>query len=281
MGQHSVSVILVNWNGRNDTLECLRSLAKASYEPMRIVVVDNASSDGSVDAVRREFPSVDMIANETNARFAGGNNIGIRQALGRGADFVLLLNNDTTVDPMFLTELVKTTEADQEIGMVGAKIYYYHDPKRIWFAGGRIEWWKGWMSHVGLREEDHGQYDTVRDVDYITGCCLLVKRAVVEKVGALDERFFMYGEDADWCLRARAAGFRTVYQPKAMIWHKLSVSSGGQLSWFKNWNKLKSLFRLMSRYAKPWHWLSAPFWILLNVPLSAYTVIRMRFKNDV
>lgn len=259
MGQPSVSVILVNWNGRNDTLECLHSLAKVSYAPMHIIMVDNASADDSVDAVKREFPSVEVIPNETNLRFAGGNNIGIKHALERGSDYILLLNNDTTVDAEFLTELVKAADADPGIGMVGAKIYYYDDPKRIWFAGGRIEWWKGWISHIGLREEDRGQYDTARAVDYITGCCLLVKRPVIEKIGNLDEQFFMYGEDVDWCLRVCKAGFRLVYEPKAKIWHKLSVSAGGHFSWYKNWNKLKSTIRLVARYASPLQWAVIPF----------------------
>jgi hypothetical protein len=226
---------------------------------MRILVVDNASSDDSVASIRREFPSVEVIVNALNLRFAGGNNVGIRHALQKGTEYVLLLNNDTTVDPEFLTELVKRAEGDPAIGMVGAKIYYYSDPGRIWFAGGRIEWWKGWISHIGLRESDHGQHDTSADVDYITGCCLLVKRSVIDKTGMLDERFFMYGEDVDWCLRAQRAGFRLLYEPRAKVWHKLSVSSGGHFSWYKNRNKLKSTVRLALRYAHPVQWLTIPF----------------------
>ena len=279
MGQPSVSVILVNWNGRNDTLECLHSLAKVSYAPMHIIMVDNASADDSVDAVKREFPSVEVIPNETNLRFAGGNNIGIKRALERGSDYILLLNNDTTVDAEFLTELVKAADADPGIGMVGAKIYYYDDPKRIWFAGGRIEWWKGWISHIGLREEDRGQYDTARAVDYITGCCLLVKRPVIEKIGNLDEQFFMYGEDVDWCLRVCKAGFRLVYEPKAKIWHKLSVSAGGHFSWYKNWNKLKSTLRLAARYANPFQWIVIPFLLPLRALWEAAGLLRGSTKE--
>jgi len=279
MGQPSVSVILVNWNGRNDTLECLHSLAKVSYAPMHIIMVDNASADDSVDAVKREFPSVEVIPNKTNLRFAGGNNIGIKRALERGSDYILLLNNDTTVDAEFLTKLVKAADADPGIGMVGAKIYYYDDPKRIWFAGGRIEWWKGWISHIGLREEDRGQYDTARAVDYITGCCLLVKRPVIEKIGNLDEQFFMYGEDVDWCLRVCKAGFRLVYEPKAKIWHKLSVSAGGHFSWYKNWNKLKSTLRLAARYANPFQWIVIPFLLPLRALWEAAGLLRGSTKE--
>jgi hypothetical protein len=253
-----VYIILVNWNGKKDTLECLSSLRKVEYDNTRIVVVDNASTDGSVDAIRSEFSSVEILTNTVNLRFAGGNNAGIRHALEHGAHYVLLLNNDTIVDTMFLDELIRTAERDSGVGMVGAKVLYYSYPQRIWFAGGKIHWWSAWVAHDGIREEDRGQHDTERDVDYITGCCLLARRSVIEQIGMLDEHFFMYGEDVDWGLRAQRAGYRLRVQPKAKIWHKVSSSAGGHYSWFKNWNKLKSIFRLLWRYAKPYHWLTIP-----------------------
>ncbi len=149
--------------------------------------------------------------------------------------------------------------------MAGPKIYYYNEPERIWFAGGKVEYWKGWVSHIGIREPDNGQYDTPRDVDYLTGCCMLVKREVIERIGKLDESFFIYGEDADWSLRAARAGYRLRFVPSSVIWHKVSASSGGNLSWFKNWNKLKGELRLMARYAKWYHWVTIPAGITLNV----------------
>ncbi len=228
-------------------------------------MVDNASSDGTVESVRSKFPSVKVITNQANLRFAGGNNVGIDYAMQNGADYVVLLNNDTTVDPAFLSELVQTAESDSRIGMAGPKIYYYNEPERIWFAGGKVEYWKGWVSHIGIREPDNGQYDTPRDVDYLTGCCMLVKREVIERIGKLDESFFIYGEDADWSLRAARAGYRLRFVPSSVIWHKVSASSGGNLSWFKNWNKLKGELRLMARYAKWYHWVTIPAGITLNV----------------
>jgi len=265
MSQPAVFVILVNWNRKDDTLECLHSLANVTYPRMHIVLVDNASTDDSVANVKQEFPSVDLIRNRSNLRFAGGNNVGIAHALGKGADYVLLLNNDTVVDPDFLTRLVNTAEQAPTNGMVGGKIYYYGDRNRIWYAGGRIEWWKGWISHIGLREEDRGQHDKSAQVDYITGCCLLVKRLVIETVGMLDERFFMYGEDVDWCLRAQRVGFHLLYEPGAKVWHKLSASSGGHFSWYKNWNKLRSTLRLAARYANPFQWVTIPVMLPLCV----------------
>jgi GT2 family glycosyltransferase len=263
-----VYIIVLTWNGKADTLDCLRSLQNLSYPTARILVVDNASNDGTAAAIRSSFPNVELICNDSNLRFAGGNNVGIEYSLKRGADYILLLNNDTVVDSDFLTVLVQKAKEDRRIGIAGPKIYY-NESDCIWFAGGRIEWWKGWVSHIGIHEPDEHQYDIPREVDYITGCCMLLKREVINAVGTLDEKFYLYGEDVDWCIRARRAGFKVVYVPLSHIWHKVSASSGGHLSWFKNWNKLKSQLRLMTRYARWYHWSTIPAAMLFNVILSA------------
>lgn len=267
-----VYIILVTWNRKDDTLECLRSLKKISYPRYRILVVDNASADGTQEAVRSEFPDVEYIYNQRNLRYGGGNNVGIRHALDCGAEYLLLLNNDTTVASDFLTQLVDAAEKNPIVGMAGPKIYFYDQPNRIWYAGGKISWWQGWLSHRGIREIDTGQYNREEPTDFITGCCILARKNVIENIGLLDESYFIYGEDVDWCLRARNAGFTLLYVPNANVWHKLSVSTGGHLSWFKNWNKLKSQLRLMARYAKPYHWLTIPFGIFVNVALSYFRV---------
>ncbi len=262
-------MIILNWNRKDDTIACLRSVNEVKYSKLSVVLVDNASRDGTVESVTASFPTVKVITNSENLRFAGGNNVGIGYAMQNGADYVLLLNNDTEVAPDFLSELVKAAESEREIGMAGPKIYYHDNPKRIWFAGGKIEFWKGWISHIGIRECDRGQYDTLKQVDYLTGCCLLVKRNVIEAVGTLDESYFIYGEDADWCIRASRAGFKLAYVPSSVIRHKVSSSSGGNLSWFKNWNKLKSHIRLMAKYARWYHWVTIPFGLGANVLKSA------------
>lgn len=275
-----VYIIILNWNRKEDTLSCLQSIERVAYPNLSVILVDNASSDGTVESVGESFPSVKVIENSRNLRFAGGNNVGIEYALRNKADYILLLNNDTVVAPDFLDRLIEVADTDKRIGIAGPKIYYYQDRKRIWFAGGRVEYWKGWISHIGVREPDHGQYDVLREVDYITGCCMLVKREVIERVGKLDERFFIYGEDADWCLRASRAGYTLVYVPSSIIWHKVSASSGGNLSWFKNWNKLKSQLRLMARYAKWYHWLTIPFALTVNIIVSAMKAAGTLRRNN-
>ncbi len=269
-----VYIVVLSWNGKEDTLECLKSLKEVTYPNHRVLVVDNASTDGTPDALRSAFPSVELIVNKTNLRYAGGNNAGIRHALGKGAEYILLLNNDTTVKPDFLTNLVSAAEGVSGTGMAAPKIYYSGDPNRIWYAGGRISWWQGWISHNGVREIDTGQYDVQVETEYITGCCMLVRRRVIEQVGVFDETYYIYGEDSDWSIRTSRAGYKLLYVPSASIWHKLSVSSGGHLSWFKNWNKLKSQLRLMTRYAKPYHWLTIPFGMIYSVILSYLRVKR-------
>jgi GT2 family glycosyltransferase len=244
-----VFIILVNWNGRQVTLECLASLTEIAYKKCKVIVVDNASDDGSVDAIQARFPSTIILAQKENLRFGGGNNIGIRYALEQGAELICLLNNDTTVDKDFLTHLVHCIQSDKKCGMVAPKVYYHDEPNRIWFAGSEISMWTGTMRHVGIREVDHGQRDASREIDYATGCCLLARKEVIEKVGMLDETFFMYTEDADWSMRARRVGYSIMFEPKSRVWHKLSVASGGHLSFFKMKNKFISNFRFFFRYA--------------------------------
>ncbi|MEK9137965.1 MAG: glycosyltransferase family 2 protein [Bacteroidota bacterium] len=269
--QPLVFIIIVNWNGRDITLDCLDSLRAISYRNVRTVVVDNGSRDGSVQAILSRFPDVVVLEMNENLRFAGGNNAGIRYALGQGAELLLLLNNDTTADAEFLSVMVSRLTSSQSIGMVAPKIYYHSEPKRIWFAGGVISMWTGTMKHIGIREIDRGQHDTCREIEYTTGCCILTKREVVEKVGLLDESFAMYTEDADWSMRVRRAGYTIIYEPKAKVWHKLSVSSGGHLSWYKMRHKFVSNLRFFSRHAAWYQWLVFPW---ANVLVNGYAAIK-------
>lgn len=266
-----VFIVIVNWNGREITLDCLRSLQGITYPNTKTIVVDNASSDGSAEAIRREFPAVEVLNMKENLRFAGGNNAGIAFSLEHGAEMVLLLNNDTTVHPAFLGRMVTRLLSAPDVGMVAPKIYYHHDPQRIWFAGGVISMWTGTMRHIGIREPDRGQHDAPQDIEYASGCCILVSRSTMEQVGMLDTSYAMYTEDADWSLRARRAGFRIVYEPTAMIWHKLSVSAGGHLSFFKMKNKFLSNIRFFSRYAAWYHWLVFPW---MNILVNGVAAVR-------
>lgn len=266
-----VYIVLVNWKGKDVTLECLRSLRDITYGNCRIVVVDNASADGSVHAIRNEFPDVTVLEMPQNLRFAGGSNAGLKYAIEHGAELLLLLNNDTTVDPQFLNAMVSRVLSSSGIGIVAPMIYYYSDANRIWFAGGKISMWTGTMRHIGIRDVDRGQYDHPIDIDYASGCCILTRASVVRAVGLLDESYFMYTEDADWSMRVRHAGYSIVFEPQAKVWHKISISSGGHLSWYKMKNKFLSNLKFFRRYAAWYQWLVFPW---MNLLVNGYAAVR-------
>ncbi len=248
----SVAIILLNWNNEQDTIECLRSLKKIEYPNYGVIVVDNGSAEASVAAIRGAHPGTEVVENGRNLGFAAGNNVAIKMALQRGFDYVLLLNNDTVVDPKFLSELVRVGESDPNIGVLGPKIYYYSEPKRIWFAGGAINYWTGRLYHIGFRENDVGKYDTIRDVDTVTGCALMAKRRVYEDVGLLYEAMFAYFEDSDFSVRAHKKGYRNVYVPTSIVWHKIS-STAKKLKDFQAYYNLRNWLIFMKRNAGPVH----------------------------
>jgi GT2 family glycosyltransferase len=275
-----VAVIILTWNGRELTMDCLASLERVETPGVELIVVDNASSDDTVAAVRGRYgDAVTVIENEDNIGFARGNNVGIEYALQRGAEFVLLLNNDTVVDPGFLDALLAPLLDDDAVGITGPKIFFYTPKDQIWFAGGEVMLARGTARHIGIRERDVGQYDTPRDVDYVTGCALMARRAVFVAIGQLDPSYMAYYEDTDFCLRARAAGFRVRYAPEGRVWHKISASTGGQLSRRKVARKLRSTFRFLRRHAKPYHWLTIPFFFVADVVRIAGLVLGGRIRD--
>lgn len=267
-----VAILIVNWNRCQDTLECLRSLQKITYPNYRIILVDNGSKDDSVTAVKAEFPTVKIIQSARNLRFAGGNNLGLRDVLDHGDDLCLLLNNDTIVAPDFLDRLVDTAMMGSNISLVGPKILYYHRPDVIWFAGGVIKPVWGYVRHYGLRQIDREEFNQPKEVSFLTGCCMLIHRKILEKVGFLDEDFYLYSEDADYCLRVKNAGYKLFYEPKARIYHKVSQSTGGSYHPHKWKHHYLSLCRLVRKHTSP---LTYPLfclnliWELLSLPVNA------------
>ncbi|HEU4760431.1 MAG TPA: glycosyltransferase family 2 protein [Dehalococcoidia bacterium] len=219
--QPKVTVIVLNWNGLDDTAECLEGLQSCAYPRFETIVVDNGSDNDEAGRLGQRFgDSVQIIENEANYGFAGGCNVAIRRALTRGADYVLLLNNDTVVDPAFLASLVSAAEGLPDAAAVCPKICDYHQRRLIQSTGGRVNPWTGRAHQVGRDEPDDGRYDRIEERDYADGACMLIRRSALERVGLLDEDYFAYWEETDWCDRARAAGFKCYYVPTARIWHK-------------------------------------------------------------
>jgi len=215
-----VVIITLNWNGGNDTIECVESLKRLNYPNYHIVVVDNGSTDGSVSAFKAQYPNLTIIENGCNLGYAAGFNAGLKYAYEQGADYFLILNNDTIIDPDALTELVKVAKQDEKIGFVSGKVYWYNRRDVLQTAGRENDPLTLVGRHVGSGEIDRGQYDKIQDYNFIDDIFLLVRHHVYETVGGYDPIFFLYYEETDWCARVRRAGFRIVYTPLAKIWHK-------------------------------------------------------------
>jgi GT2 family glycosyltransferase len=233
----TVYIVILNWNEWQDTSLCLSSLQELNYPSYQVVVVDQGSTDGSPERIRQTFPWVQVIENGKNLGFTGGCNVGMRYGLSQGADFVWLLNNDTTVDKYALGALVTRAESDSHIGAVGSAIYFMHEPERLQaWGGGYINFVMGRGEHF-LRPVPDGE------IEFITGASLLLPRKALEAVGPLDEGFFIYWEDADICFRLRKAGWKLAVAGDSKIWHKGHTSLGkGKVSSYKNFNASAARF---------------------------------------
>jgi len=216
-----VSCILLNWNGWRDTIQCLDALNRCTYPQMTAVVVDNASTDDSVLKVRNAHPTIRLLESKTNLGFAGGNNIGIRYALAQSADYIWLLNNDTEPAPDALSALVSKAVTDDRIGAVGSVCYYADNPSNVQaWAGGRVNLWIGYQVNSTTPRRDDWFHT-------LNGASLLISRAALETSGLLDEGFFLYWEDTEFCLRLRKNGWRLAAAADSCVLHKVNASTMG------------------------------------------------------
>ena len=259
-----LAVVVVNWNGRRVLADCFGSLHDSGYPSLRIIMVDNGSEDDSVAWTSMHHPEVEIIETGKNLRWAGGNNVALRRLREEGfPGCILLLNNDTIVPGGSLLRLAGALQGDDRAWAATPRICYADDPARAWYDGGRIGRWSGWIRHDGIRRLTGRLDPAPRYVDYGTGCALLLKPLVLDKVGELDEQFFFYGEDADYSLRITAAGGRILHVPAALVLHKVSASVGSQ-SPKKVWLRSRSHIRLLRM-----HWPRSK-WPILLLTQAAY-----------
>lgn len=240
-----VSIIILNWNNYKDTKECLLSLDKITYPNYEVIVVDNGSIDGSTLKIQKDFPQHKYIYNKDNLGFTEGNNIGMKYAMKKGTDFVLILNNDVVVEKNFLESLVDIALRNPDVGIVGPAIYFYREPEKLSRTGCKINYWR-----INTKV-----YDSVEsaEMDWVYGCCLLVKKEVINKIGYLYEPYFLSYEDVDYCVRAKKAGFKIIYEPKAKIWHKSGTTLkniSSSYHYYFNRNKLLFIKRNAPVYIK-------------------------------
>ena len=224
----SLCVVVVNWNGREILEDCLRSLGESGYPDLRIILVDNGSVDSSVAYVRKHHPGVELLCTPENLRWAGGNNLALEQLEREGwpQDQVLLLNNDTVVPEGSLERLATALRDDPDAWAATPRIVYADDPSRVWYDGGLVGAWSGWVRHQGIRKLAGRLPVEPRHIEYGTGCALQVTRGALTRCGLLDTAYHFYGEDVDYCLRLRAAGGEILHVPRSVILHKVSVSLG-------------------------------------------------------
>lgn len=247
-GRRSIVVIVLNWNGKEELLRCLRSLVPALSEGVGVLVVDNGSVDDSVEAVNKEFPGVALLRLRRNVGYAAGNNTGFVRAMKERPDYVVFLNNDTEVGPEVFSRLTDVLATDSSAGIAVPKILYMASPDRIWYAGGVVRLELGMVRHEGIRCIDRGQFDRRRTTGYATGCCFAMRSADFRRLGGFDERFGIYAEDVDLSLRVRDLGLRVVYEPGAVVWHRVSVSSGGPFSVRRMLRRNRAMLRLLRKH---------------------------------
>lgn len=266
MKSRNVAIVILNYNGLKDTIQCLESLDRIDYRDHFTIVVDNASVDASsvVKEIGDRFQGVTVIRSEKNGGFAAGCNIGIRNAFERGADAVLLLNNDTFVAPDFLGILVGALDSDARIGIAGPKIYLADKPDRIWYDGAAFSWRDGGL-HTLLGKMDRNPSESaLKDTVFMTGCAFLIKKEVIEKIGMMPEEYFLYSEDIDWSLSARKAGYRIIVAPSAHVWHKVSRTTSRLGAPVRHYYHIRNALLLTARHASSPVRLSVYIWSFLH-----------------
>lgn len=265
--KNHISIVIVNYNTPDDTKATIQSLSEINHSGFdyQIVVVDNGSKELLTfnKAFLKKNNKVDLLRSESNLGFSGGNNLGIQHAIDHyDSDYYLLLNSDTIVDKNFLQALYEMMKKDPKIGLACSKIYFhkgyeffensYNESEKhrvLWYVGGKVDWTNLLSYHIGIDEVDRGQFDVASETDYATGCAMMISREVIERVGRLDDRFFLYSEDVDFSLRVHKAGLKVMYCPDSVVYHKIGRSSGGAGSPLQQYYQTRNRLFLTFRHA--------------------------------
>lgn len=276
----NVFIIILNWNGKEDTIACLDSVHKLNYPDYHVIVVDNASTDGSVDAIRARYSSatwLTIIENGVNIGYTGGNNVGIRYAMEKGADYIWLLNNDTKSEPDALNLLINAAQEHPKAGLLGPKIVQMDNPAKAYSMIGRLNMWFPWPDRMeGKDVRKIGRQ--VSEADFLSGSALLVKREFIEQVGLLDELFFFYWEENDWCERGKKSGFKVLLVPDAVVYHKGGGSSGKGWNEFTAYYLVRNWILFMRKHAKARYWVTFLPFLLISL---CFWISKSLLKKDV
>lgn len=281
----SVAIILVNWNSYEVTNDCILSLKKTSYPDFKIILVDNGSADGSGQKLEQQHPGIIVLYSDKNLGFTGGNNIGLRYSLEHQFTYSMLLNNDTFVEPDFLTHLIGYISRHPKTGAVQPRIHFNYDRSLLWNGGSYFNQWTGFTYTKGEKKLPGKEHMIIKEVDWITGCALLVKNSVLSQVGLLAENMFIYSEDADLSFRIKEKGYHLVYIPASVIYHIAGMSNKnktkgkeGYVNAVVHYLNQRNRIWLLKRYTK---WYCAPTVATINffyvLMVMSYFAARGRF----
>ena len=270
MNSH-IKLLILNWNGSELTNQCLASVEKLSYNNYSTMVIDNGSSDDTIAKIHKNYPSVEVLALDKNYGFSPAYNLAFEHLQSSQSDYYLIINNDTTVEPNLLEKLMEGVAKFGAEHLYCPIIHYVDNPNKIWYAGGNVDLKVGQLTHVGIRQENKGQYSELSKTGYVTGCCIFISPETIHKLNGFDEGFNMYAEDVDLCLRGKAMGIDSIFVPDAKIYHKVSASVGGESSFIKLKRKLKSVKHLMSKHCSPAQvWVGFSLYLLRNSFLGIF-----------
>lgn len=283
-----VSIIFPNFNGKNDTLECIDSLCYLDYpkDKLEVIITDNGSNDGSQVAIKEKFKNISnfgwhkllLLENKENKGAVEAYNRAIKNAHSN-FNYIWKLDNDVILDNKSLINLVNLAEKNSKIGILGSKDYYNDEKNIIWSAGGKVSYFRGSVKNIGVDEKDNGQYEEMKDTDYVGGCSLLIKKEVINKIGLLDKNYFVYFDETDWCIKASQANYRVVYQPKSIVYHKVSRTTKPNSPFYIYYFTRNNLY-FMKKHAKWYHWLVfIPYYIAKSLIYLTYWKIKGLDKN--
>jgi len=276
------TVIVLNFNGEHLLPACLDSLARQTGADIDTVVVDNGSSDGSAALIAQKYPWARFIALPENSGFSTANNVALRDALDRGSEYALLLNNDTFAAPDFVAQMLAVIQSDSRIAAVSPKIYFAHQPNALWYAGGDFSLWTSFNNHRGWRKEDRGQFDHIQKITQATGCAMLVRLRTLQEVGLLDEQFWAYVEDLDWSVRFLKKGYRLAFAPKARLWHLDGATAVGAMGSgskvFRQFLSTRNMVFLARKHVSWWQAPTYVFGFLFN-HIAFYTGLRLWHRD--
>ena len=276
MKNKSVQIIVLNWNQKQLSLDCIESLKKTSFKKKQIIFVDNASSDGSVGYIRKKHPDIEIIQAPKNLGYAGGNNFGFR-SIKNQADYTIFINNDTYVDPDFIEPLIIELENNSNVVQTAPVIFYANQSNKIWYAGGQIFLPFSHIRHRGIRSTNFEKFSFKKKVSYASGCCFCMRTIDFKELGMFDETYGMYCEDVDLSLRVSNAKGSIKVIPKSMIWHHISKSVGGSHSISKWYKKNTSILKLLFKHSNPFFFPLAFVFFMINNLLSLSLVVVSKF----